>query len=224
MFSITYSGTGLLLFNNRNAFSIVNTNGWNYPLANYPALVEHFSRMAEQMSRLKNLLQTKGPMKKDSSAFNLGKELGDSQCGYLQQLLKSKIYTKWAQETMVQAQYFRDPKRIDEYLKSNRFLSQMNAEDSSPSSINDLKSLGNLRQFVMFMFENDEVLIPKESSFFKQWNGEALVDYTDLPVYDGIGLRTLKNGGNLYRITIPSTSHMQLPSDLVSTYLAPWLL
>lgn len=193
--------------------------------AKHPFLVEHFSRVADQMSRLHRLMKVKKPagvaVGEKSNNFKLGEQLGDEQCGYFQKLIKSKIYTSWAQNTMVQAQYYRDPKRVDEYLKNNSFLTEMNAEIEGKSCP---KSLSELKQFVMFMFENDEVLQPKESSFFKQWNGESLQDYTDLPVYDGIGLRTLKSSGNIYRITIPSASHMQLPSDLVSTYLAPWLI
>ena len=43
-------------------------------------------------------------------------------------LVRSGIYTPWAQHNIVPAQYFRDPKRIDEYLAANDFLRDINNE------------------------------------------------------------------------------------------------
>lgn len=43
-------------------------------------------------------------------------------------IVKSGLYSNYAQHNIVPAQYFRDPKRIDEYLRGNVFLRDINNE------------------------------------------------------------------------------------------------
>lgn len=84
-------------------------------------------------------------------------------CSWWQRMIKQRVYSDWAQEHIVQAQYFKDPYRYDEYLKKSKFLADINneREPRSPLYKDNLASLDN---FVMFMFTEDVQIVPKETS------------------------------------------------------------
>jgi palmitoyl-protein thioesterase len=64
-----------------------------------------------------------------------------------------------------QAQYFRDPNHLDEYLASNVFLTSINNELSDKNETYK-ENLASLENFVLIMFTEDTTSIPKESAWF----------------------------------------------------------
>lgn len=86
-----------------------------------------------------------------------------NDCGWWQRMVKKSIYADWVQDRIVQAQYFKDPLRYEEYLQKSRFLADINNEraDRQPDYAARLKSLD---RFVMFMFTNDRQVVPKHSA------------------------------------------------------------
>jgi palmitoyl-protein thioesterase len=50
---------------------------------------------------------------------------------------RAGIYTPWAQAHLVQAAYFRDPQRLDEFVESNGFLRDLNGEGRLVNGTND---------------------------------------------------------------------------------------
>ena len=52
----------------------------------------------------------------------------DLRCILARRAARAGVYRKWAQENLVQAQYFRDPARYATYLSANAFLTSINGE------------------------------------------------------------------------------------------------
>ena len=87
----------------------------------------------------------------------------DTRCILARALIDKGVYLPWVQNRVVQAQYFKDPKHYQEYLKYNTFLPDINneLEPYKPIYRDHLKTLN---AFVMVKFDNDTMVIPKESS------------------------------------------------------------
>ena len=73
---------------------------------------------------------------------------------------RSGIYSPWAQTHLIQAAYFRDPERLDEFAETNTFLRNLNAEGRHPAKGEFEKEaggygLGALENFVAVMFDAD---------------------------------------------------------------------
>ncbi len=70
------------------------------------------------------------------------------------------IYTKWAQEHLIQAAYYRDPARLDEFLTTNTFVRDLNAEGKYLAGEDGKKEAGgnglrSLTNFIAVMFDAD---------------------------------------------------------------------
>jgi len=73
---------------------------------------------------------------------------------------RSGIYSGWAQTHLVQAAYFRDPARLDEFVETNTFLRDLNGEGKHLARGNTTKEAGGmglsgLDTFVAVMFDAD---------------------------------------------------------------------
>jgi palmitoyl-protein thioesterase len=84
-------------------------------------------------------------------------------CVWYDGLLKLGIFNPLVHTKIVQAQYYKSHQVLEQYLRVNRFLTDINNElDMVTESYR--QNLSSLVMFVMFMFENDTVVVPKESS------------------------------------------------------------
>jgi len=80
------------------------------------------------------------------------------QCLLAARAAKIGIYKAWSQTHLVQAQYYRDPKRIEEFLEANTFIRDLNAEGKWLAGIDDGdggRGLAGLENLVLVMFEKD---------------------------------------------------------------------
>lgn len=137
------------------------------------------------------------------------------------------IYTTYAQTHLVQAQYFRDPERLDEFFDKNSFLRDMGAElrgsadtSSDPLGLSDKekggRGLAQLQNLVAIAFDADRTVSPGESAHFAVYspaNKTVLVPMQDQDMYkyDWIGLRTLDERKALHLERCPG-EHMDLGS------------
>lgn len=80
-----------------------------------------------------------------------------------QEMFKKNVYSDFIQKRIIQAQYYKDPYRMDEYLEKSIFLADIN-NDVSDKNSSYAENLASLDNFVMFMFTKDQQVIPKESS------------------------------------------------------------
>jgi len=148
----------------------------------------------------------------------------DLPCILARNALRAGIYTGWAQQNIVQAQYYRDPAQLERYLESNHFLASINNE--RPARHKNETYAANLAQLdalVLVLFTKDHTVIPKESSWFGSYppipatdreEGEdkkAVVSMREQPLYigDWIGLRTLDESGRVVLVSCEA-EHMHL--------------
>ncbi|KAI1265029.1 palmitoyl-protein thioesterase 1 [Xylariaceae sp. FL1019] len=138
----------------------------------------------------------------------------DWLCKGAMALLHTNTWTSFVQSRLVPAQYFRDPADVDSYLEHSNFLADINNERilKNKTYAENIESLDNL---VLYMFENDTTVIPKETAWFEEVEGDAATPLRARDIYkeDWIGLRALDRKGGLLFRTTPG-EHMQL-SDKV---------
>ncbi len=140
----------------------------------------------------------------------------DWVCRGAMALLKGNTWSSFVQGRLVPAQYYRDPADYDSYLENSNFLADINNErpDKNPTYKKNLSGLSN---FVMYMFENDTTVIPKETAWFEEVNGTENTPLRARKLYaeDWLGLRELDRKGGL-KFRIAPGDHMQLSEKLLS--------
>lgn len=156
------------------------------------------------------------------------RDCGDADllCKGAMALLKFNTWSAFVQGKVVPAQYYRDTADYERYLDNSNFLADINneRERKNPTYKKNLAGLANL---VMYQFEDDTTLIPKESAWFEDGDGEASTPLRGTKLYreDWLGLRELDRKGG---ITFKSTpgEHMQLSeeslTEAMTTYFGPY--
>jgi palmitoyl-protein thioesterase len=147
-------------------------------------------------------------------------------------LLKGNTWSHYVQSHLVPAQYFRSVdestgEASDEYLEYSNFLADINNERREKNKTY-AENIAKLEKFVMYMFEDDVTVIPKETGWFAQVNttSEEVTPLRERTIYkeDWIGLKKLDEKGGLVFRTTPG-AHMQLVdedlTDVFKTYFAP---
>ncbi|QIX00883.1 hypothetical protein AMS68_006400 [Peltaster fructicola] len=135
-------------------------------------------------------------------------------------LVKGNAWGHWVQGNVVPAQYYRraDPETglgTAEYLEASHFLADINNEKILKNKVYSNR-LASLESFVMYVFNNDTTVIPKESGWFAEVN-ETSGEVTPLQeraLYkeDWLGLKKLDKKGGLVFRSHPG-GHMRLEED-----------
>ena len=121
------------------------------------------------------------------------------------------------QSRLVPAQYFRDAGDLEPYLKHSNFLADVNNERKGKNQTYK-ENLMRLQKFVMFLFKEDQTVIPKQSGWFGEVNmtsGDVtMLKDTRLYKEDWLGLQALDQAGRLeFRVT--EGGHMALSQELL---------
>ncbi|KAG2434217.1 hypothetical protein HXX76_007943 [Chlamydomonas incerta] len=136
-------------------------------------------------------------------------------CHLMQKMLGAGAYLPFVRDHVVQAQYFKDPLRLPQYLAANPFLPDINNE-RGPGARNPLyaDNLASLSRLVLFRFSDDVMVVPRDSAWFSFFDGERLVPLQEQPLYteDWIGLKRLDAAGRLVFEEAPG-QHMQFGLD-----------
>ncbi|KAL1305463.1 hypothetical protein AAFC00_002342 [Neodothiora populina] len=139
---------------------------------------------------------------------------------------KSNAFSAWAQSHVVPAQYYRTINETtgeasDEFLEGSRFLADVNNERALKSQVYKDKIAG-LDRFVMYVFENDTTVLPKESGWFAEVNvtDNKVTPLRQRKLYteDWLGLKTLdekKKDALVFR-TVPG-GHMNIDEDMLES-------
>jgi len=161
----------------------------------------------------------------------------DMLCQIARHAAKAGVYSKWAQENLIQAQYFRDPTQLTSYMSSGSFLADINNEVLDPSTRKDAyaEKFASLQHLILVLFAEDETMVPKESAWFgsealqeqdmrykldrfpeQERLGSHVAERTIVPMRlqplyteDWVGLRTLDERGAVVLVTCPG-KHMHL--------------
>lgn len=145
-------------------------------------------------------------------------EKTDFLCRVAQGFLRYNIWTSFVQSYIVPSQYFRNPSSESEYnsyLENSNFLADINNEREKKNSTYK-SNLTRLHRFVMYLFEKDETVVPKESAWFTEVNGTSITPLQERAMYkeDWIGLRVLDEKGALRFKTAPGP-HMNVTPDIL---------
>ncbi|KAK4224638.1 Alpha/Beta hydrolase protein [Podospora fimiseda] len=140
----------------------------------------------------------------------------DWVCRVAMAVLNGSPWSGTVQSKLVPAQYFRDPEQLDQYLEHSNFLADINNERPLKNQ-EYKKNIAKLENFVMYMFEDDTTVIPKETSWFEEVVGEESTPLRARKLYteDWLGLRELDRKGGLKFRTAPG-EHMQLSEEILS--------
>ncbi|KAI0904795.1 palmitoyl-protein thioesterase 1 [Ustulina deusta] len=140
----------------------------------------------------------------------------DWLCRGAMALLHGNTWASFVQSRLVPAQYFRDPADLDRYLEHSNFLADINNERPRKNATY-ARNLAALDNLVLYVFEDDTTVVPKETAWFEDVDGDEITPLRARKLYaeDWIGLRALDRKGGLKFKTIPG-EHMQL-SDQVLT-------
>ncbi|KAH6658929.1 palmitoyl protein thioesterase [Truncatella angustata] len=152
----------------------------------------------------------------------------DFLCRGAMALLHGNTFGSYVQSHLVPAQYFRDPApgQIEKYLEGSNFLADVNNERALKNETYK-KNIASLDNFVMYMFEDDTVVIPKETAWFEEVNGTEHIPLRARKMYeeDWLGLRELDRKGGLKFRTTPG-DHMRLSDEVLNStfkeFFGPW--
>lgn len=177
--------------------------------------------------KVKNLV-TFGSQHNGIAKYQLCKD-GDWVCkGYIG-LLKANTWGSWVQGHLVPAQYFKSTDEetgqpTEEYLENSNFLADVNNERKL-KNVAYKENLSKLDNFVMYVFEDDTTVIPKESGWFAYTNSTdgKVTQLRDRQIYkeDWIGLKALDKKGGLHFKTTKG-GHMQLSDKVLIDVFKTW--
>jgi len=133
-------------------------------------------------------------------------------CSWVEELLSWGAYVSFVQDSVIQAQYFKDPMDIPTYMSSGIFLPDINNEKQSKNATYK-SNLVTLNKLALFQFIYDTVVVPKESEWFgyyKDGSTSVLLTMEETAIYqqDWIGLQVLNKQGKIDLKTVPG-DHMQ---------------
>ncbi|KAH1073411.1 hypothetical protein J1N35_025739 [Gossypium stocksii] len=148
-------------------------------------------------------------------------------CILLDSLIKFGIYSDYLQEHLAPSGYLKIPTDMSDYLKGCRFLPKLNNEINGMRNSTYKERLASLQNLVLIMFEDDTVLIPKETAWFGYFPDGAFepvlpVQETKLYKEDWTGLKTLDEAGKVKFVNV-SGNHLQILTSDMKKYMVPYL-
>ncbi|CAJ0929756.1 unnamed protein product, partial [Mesorhabditis belari] len=164
---------------------------------------------------VKNLISIGGP---HQGIFGLPYCIGDTViCDSIRHLLDWGAYIGLVQNHVVQAQYWHDPLNESAYQKKNIFLSDVNNEVTLNATYK--ANLLRLKNFLLVLFSDDEMVVPKESTWFGYYKpgtvSEVLpMNQTDLFLQDKIGIKKLYESNRLHFLTVKGR-HLQISREVL---------
>ena len=147
-------------------------------------------------------------------------------------LIKGNAWTEYVQGKVVPAQYYRTVnattgRPTEEYLAHSNFLADVNNERKVKNEAYKEK-IAALEKFVMFVFDGDVTVVPKETGWFAEVNATSgeVTPLRERKLYkeDWLGLKKLdKKGGLVFKNT--TGKHMELSDkdlrDAFREYFGP---
>ena len=138
-------------------------------------------------------------------------------------LAKANAWTDYVQSTLVPAQYYRTINEStglgsEDYLEHSNFLADVNNERPKKNEKYAAK-IAALENFVMYVFEEDKTVIPKESGWFAEVNATSgeVTPLRERTMYkeDWLGLKKLDEKGGLV-LKNATGEHMQIDEGQIT--------
>ncbi|EMC96863.1 hypothetical protein BAUCODRAFT_47526, partial [Baudoinia panamericana UAMH 10762] len=144
-------------------------------------------------------------------------------------LIKGNAWTDTVQSRVVPAQYYRTRNETtglasDEYLKHSNFLADVNNERVLKNAKYAAR-IAELEHFAMYVFSEDQTVIPKESGWFAEVNATSghvtPLRHRQMYKEDWLGLKKLDERGGLAFRTVPG-KHMELSQKTLADAFREW--
>lgn len=173
---------------------------------------------------VKNLISLGGPHAGTASVPLCGRGIF---CVLADNLIKGGVYNAYVQEHLAPSGYLKLPNAIPEYLENCRFLPKLNNEIPDQRNSTYKERFSNLENLVLIMFEQDTVLIPKETAWFGYYPDGSFKPVlppqeTELYTEDWIGLRTLDEAGKVHFISVQGR-HLGISEEDMQKHIVPYL-
>jgi len=148
-------------------------------------------------------------------------------CIIVDALIKLEIYSDYVQENLAPSGYLKIPTDMADYLKSCRFLPRLNNEIPDKRNATYKKRFSSLENLVLIMFQDDAVLIPRETAWFGYYPDGAFdpvlpPQKTKLYEEDWIGLKTLDEAGRVKFVSVAG-GHLGISKGDMKKYIVPYL-
>ncbi|CAN6288769.1 unnamed protein product [Urochloa humidicola] len=148
-------------------------------------------------------------------------------CILIDNLIKLEIYSDYVQAHLAPSGYLKIPTDMEDYLKGCRFLPKLNNEIPSERNATYKERFSSLENLVLIMFEDDAVLIPRETAWFGYYPDDAFdpvlpPQKTKLYTEDWIGLKTLDEAGRVKFVSVPG-GHLRISRSDMKKYIVPYL-
>ncbi|KAI9174583.1 hypothetical protein LWI28_019557 [Acer negundo] len=148
-------------------------------------------------------------------------------CKIADNLIKLEIYSDYIQDHLAPSGYLKFPNDIPNYLKKCKFLPKLNNELPDQRNSTYKERFSSLQNLVLIMFQNDTVLIPKETAWFGYYPDGAfnpVIPPQQTPLYseDWIGLKALDGAGRVKYISVAG-GHLKISIDDMKKYVVPYL-
>ncbi len=170
-----------------------------------------------------NFISMHGPLS-GVAAFP-GCSLDKTFCRAFSELLGALAYYPTIQDHLTQANYFRDPYKIDKYQANARFLPDINNEKTTTNS-KYTENWESLNSVCLVKALGDTVVVPNDSEWFgfyqdKSFDNIWSFDQTPWYTQDSFGLQSLNKAGKVFFETTDE-NHLDFSTDyllsLVDTY------
>ncbi|KAL5225537.1 hypothetical protein ABZP36_012176 [Zizania latifolia] len=173
---------------------------------------------------IKNFISIGGPHAGTASVPLCGSGI---VCILIDALLKLEIYSNYVQAHLAPSGYLKIPTDMADYLKGCKFLPKLNNEIPSERNATYKERFSSLDNLVLIMFEDDEVLIPRETAWFGYYPDGAFSPVqppqkTKLYIEDWIGLKTLNEAGRVKFVSVPG-GHLSISRSDMKKYVVPYL-
>ncbi|XP_047320272.1 palmitoyl-protein thioesterase 1-like [Impatiens glandulifera] len=148
-------------------------------------------------------------------------------CILADRIIKYNIYSKFVQDHSSLSGYLKLPNNIIGYLNGCKFLPMLNNEIPSQRNSTYKSRFTSLQNLVLIMFEDDKVIVPKETSwfgFYPDGKFEPVLQPQKTKLYeeDWIGLKMLTESGRLKYISVGG-AHIDLSYADMLRYVVPYL-
>jgi len=173
---------------------------------------------------VKNFISIGGPHAGTASVPLCGSGL---LCILIDNLIKLEIYSDYVQAHLAPSGYLKIPTDMEDYLKGCRFLPKLNNEIPSERNATYKERFSSLENLVLIMFEDDAVLIPRETAWFGYYPDGAFnpvlpPQETKLYIEDWVGLKTLDEAGRVKFVSVPG-GHLRISRSDMKKYIVPYL-
>ncbi|XP_047320273.1 palmitoyl-protein thioesterase 1-like [Impatiens glandulifera] len=200
-------------------------NGYNIVALSQGNLISRgVIQMCDGGPRVKNYVSLAGPHAGLAAPIHCG---SGGFCIFVDWLVKSAVYTKFVQAHLAISGYLRLPNDMTGYLNGCKFLPMLNNEIPSQRNLTYKSRFTSLENLVLIMFEDDLILVPKETSwfgFYPDGKFEPVLPPQKTKLYeeDWIGLKMLADSGRVKFISVGG-AHIDLSFDDMLRYVVPYL-